>query len=518
MSTMTSLIVCNALCPRYIVYISRRRSLLTFCKRDDANGPPKYGNTQKLMLKIHTNMTAQQSPESCGCKSTSTTYFCNHEFTRVGLCDDYGLETVSPTTAEPEHHPVEVQIACESICDECAVTILLAQDARTTNVAALRLSERSRYEELLVDIPEAPRLTYMGNLSVYEPADLDIPVLSPERYFTIDWDTVGGPAEILIPTRETSDTYTLPKLKYDSTAPACAAEDKFEDYVIRKGLLPKDHQSKGTCIAANWRPLVPIELITESDHIERPRTGSPEYREAARILSRHNFDLMEWVSAGNAFDLKRVQTIRQTLRSNSILSEVSLDSSVQLPSPLPVAEDSSFTSMTVIPQYNSSTDGVTGITGRPKSVPCNIRADIRSRPHSPSLNQPPPLPQRSTAQKLRYFNSGKPALISILTSVPAQGSLLTPRPSLQSSTWPQIPSTPMIIQGPPAHMFKRQPRRKNDLKYRIKKTVGKGLTTLNDAVFTHHSINGRPLRPESPRQQRSSTPALSLKRHPAKGS
>ncbi|KAK5956310.1 hypothetical protein OHC33_002886 [Knufia fluminis] len=420
------------------------------------------GTTRKPVLKINTTMTASPSPQACGCKVTFIVYSCSHEFIRVSLCDEDELEPVSPTTAEPDHYPVEVRITSEQPCDECAIRTLFRTTTHTTTVAALRLSESLRYDELLADTPETPQLIYMGSLSEYEQFDFDTPALSPDRRFTIDWDTLDPPARIS--RHELSDTYTLPKLKYDPGAQGCAAKDDFEGYVDRKGLLPKDRESK-------------------------------QYREAARILSKHDSDLMEWVSAGNAFDLKRVQTIRQRLRSSSIFSEVSLDLPIQLPSPLPVGEDSPLTATS---QSTAGTD-FSRSTGRSDSIRC-----IR-----PSSDQPPPLPVRSTAWKLRYFNGGKPSLIRISPPAPVQHSPLTPLP-IRWSTWPRSPTISTVIQGPPLYMFKRQPNRKQDLANRVKKTVGTGFNQLYDALTARRGIDSR-ARPGSRLLRRPSTTALSPK-------
>ncbi|KAK5947138.1 hypothetical protein PMZ80_001285 [Knufia obscura] len=450
------------------------------------------GTTRKPVLKINTTMTASPSPQACGCKVTFIVYSCSHEFIRISLCDEDELEPVSPTTAEPDHYPVEVRITSEQPCDECAIRTLFRTTTHTTTVAALRLSESLRYDELLADTPETPQLIYMGSLSEYEQFDFDTPALSPDRRFTIDWDTLDPPARI--PRHELSDTYTLPKLKYDPGAQGCAAKDDFEGYVDRKGLLPKDRESKRKTLVTDWRPTL-RELESEDDLTERPRTGSPEYREAARILSKHDSDLMEWVSAGNAFDLKRVQTIRQRLRSSSIFSEVSLDLPIQLPSPLPVGEDSPLTATS---QSTAGTD-FSRSTGRSDSIRC-----IR-----PSSDQPPPLPVRSTVRKLRYFNGGKPSLIRISPPAPVQHSPLTPLP-IRWSTWPRSPTISAVIQGPPLYMFKRQPNRKQDLANRVKKTVGTGLNQLYDALTTRRGIDSR-ARPGSRLSRRPSTTALSPK-------
>ncbi|KAK5089755.1 hypothetical protein LTR70_006597 [Exophiala xenobiotica] len=223
--------------------------------------------------------------------------------------------------------------------------LILTQDTYTTQIAALRLSEPARYDELMADVPDTLQLTYMGSMGSYEQMDFDLPAVSPDIYFRIDWDEPQSTAEIVVSKSQTNNDYTLPKLRYDPTAPGCATEDNFEEYVARRLLLPTKQKSKvfnlhpaivagiepdeglqraGAQVANNLEILgsdnSPAVILSESELAESLMTGSPEYREASRSLPKHDPVLTKWVTAGSAFDLKRA-TIRQRLRSSSISSE-----------------------------------------------------------------------------------------------------------------------------------------------------------------------------------------------------
>lgn len=305
----------------------------------------------------HTNMSQPQRLEPCCCKVTSTTYSCNHQTTRTILCKDNVAEPISPTSTEPDHFPLKLKNTKENLCDECAVMLILAQDTSVAQMAALGLSEIVRHDELAADVPATPQLTYMGSMSQYEQLGFDLPAVSPDMYFNVDWDKFQDTAEIVLPKHEANNGYTLPKLKYAPAAPGCANEDNFEKHVVRKGLLPTRQNSKGKDRAASWQPISPIAGKSNA-------VFNLHQTPSAVILSYSGLAASPRVQSP---DLKQAKPIRQSLRSSSMSSGVSLDLPIQLASPLRSPGVSSETATTAITdgKYTPGTDGTTRLTGRP---------------------------------------------------------------------------------------------------------------------------------------------------------
>jgi len=436
--------------------------------------------------------------------------------------------------------------------------LILTQDISTTPIAALRLSEPARYDELMADVPDTLQLTYMGSMGSYEQMDFDLPAVSPAMYFSIDWDEPQSTAEIVVSKCQTNNDYTLPKLKYDPTAPGCATEDNFEEYVARKLLLPTKQKSKGEGRAASWQSMTPIAddsevvfnlhpaivagiepdeglqragaqvannleilgsdnspavILSESELAESLMTGSPEYREVSRSLSKHDSDLTEGVTTGSAFDLNRGETIQQRLRNSSISSDVSFEIPIQYPSPLPDTEESwdIMTAVTTVCQHDQGTDGITRMPGgRPDIVRYIIRIESRSESSPSFLAEPSPISLLNSARELRYRNVGNASLIDITPHNPLKDSPHTSSRPENPWTWPRVPTASAIKLGPPAHML----RRKEPTAENLKSTVNKGIKKAVETLFTRRGINidhGPRPRYLSDRRASMSSPSLSPK-------
>jgi len=457
----------------------------------------------KMNKYVHnTNMSLPQRLEPCCCKVTSTTYSCNHQATRTILCKDNGAEPVSPTSTEPDHFPLKLKNTKEDLCDECAVMLILAQDTSVAQMAVLGLSEPARHDELVADIPATPQLTYMGSMGQYEQLDFDLPAVSPDMYFNVDWDKSQNTAEIVLSKQEANDDYTLPKLKYDPTAPGCAIEDDFEKYVASKGLLPTRQNSKGKDRAASWQSIMP----TADRH---DAVFNLHQTPSAVILSKSG---LAAIPRPESPDLKRAKPIQQSLRSSSMSSEVSLDLPIQLPCPLRGTEDSSETVTTVITvgQYTPGTDGITRLTGQPDIIRYIVRTESHSEPFPPFTTEPLPNPPRHPARELRYLKMGSPSLIDILPHNRPNNSPQVPSRPTSSMTWLPALRTVETKLDPPARAFRRTEQSAG----KIKSTTDPSLKKVRETCFTRRGTVDQRLRPHYPPRRRTSTPPVSPKQVP----